>query len=60
MMADPSAEFADLALAHFGEVGRLLAFLTGNLAALGPPPTAYLSYLLLASLTFCSLFLQVT
>lgn len=35
MMADPSAEFADLAHAHFGEVGRLLAFLTGNVVVLG-------------------------
>lgn len=35
MMADPSAEFADLALLHFGYFGKLLAFLTGNLVVTG-------------------------
>ena len=35
LMADPSAEFADLAHLHFGAVGRLLAFLTGNVVVLG-------------------------
>jgi hypothetical protein len=35
MITDPSAEFADLAQQHFGQVGRLLAFLTGNIVVLG-------------------------
>jgi len=35
MMADPSAEFADLARLHFGQLGRLLAFLTGNVVVMG-------------------------
>ena len=35
MMHDPSAEFADLAHHHYGELGRLLAFLTGNLVVMG-------------------------
>lgn len=35
MMADPSAEFADLARVHFGEPGRVIAFCSGNFVILG-------------------------
>lgn len=35
MMADPSAEFADLARLHFGEAGRFIAFFSGNFVVLG-------------------------
>ena len=34
LMADPAAEFADLARLHFGRAGHLLAFATGNFVVL--------------------------
>ena len=35
MMADPSAEFADLARLHFGALGQYVTFFTGNFVVLG-------------------------